>query len=428
MYNIDFQLEVLHLLTTNIKFAINYGILLKPDYFDSQQHRILFGIISDHVIGYEKELEQKDLLMLIQDFVSSRGYDNEIFKTLKKESDLIFKTYIKSEPFIIDQLVKFSRKQEMKNAVLKSIDILEKEGSYEEILKLIDGAVSIGSGVNEGKNFSDLTEFPSIYKNRYNPDNLIRTGFHKFDNSLMGGVASGEVHIIQAPPKSGKSTIACNIGAFALMTNKSVFHITLEISDIDVLAKYACRLTGMKYKELLSCKLDEYKEKIKRFKKYSPSLFVNHWPEGTANTLNIRSWISRIRSKENISPDLILLDYDDCLVPVIGSTGSMYDDAGEIYKDLIQLADYFNCSIITFAQPKREAWNLPNEGELISAHHIAHSAKKIHKCFSVSSLNFKDNSNNGTLYIDLVRRGTGNVKIKISRDLDRALFKEESYN
>ena len=102
----------------------------------------------------------------------------------------------------------------------------------------------------------------------------------------------------------------------------------------------------------------------------------------------------------------------------------MYDNAGKIYSDLIGLADYFKCPVVTFAQPKREAWELPDKGELIQSYHLAHSAKKAHKCFSLSSLNFKSDSDTGVLYADLFRRGKSNVKIAVKKDLSKCLFFE----
>jgi len=64
-------------------------------------------------------------------------------------------------------------------------------------------------------------------------------------------------------------------------------------------------------------------------------------------------------------------------------------------------------------------------GELIYSFDIAHSAMKIHNCFSISSLNFKDKDDNGILFLDLVRRGKS-VQVPINRNLDKATFKEVS--
>lgn len=425
LYTVDFQKSIIKLLCTNVKFVHEFGILLKEEYFESQPHRILFGIINNFVLTYEKEISEDDLLVLADDYILSKGYSSDVYSMLKEEIKEIFKIFIKSEQFIIDQLIKYCKRQELKNAILKSVDILEKDGSSEEVLKLIDAANSIGFGGNEGLSYEDLTNFPQLYRKRYNPTKLVRTGFNKYDAALSGGMAPGELHVIQGSPKQGKSTFACNIGINSLVTNKTVYHISGELKEIDVMAKYATRFTGMTYQQLTQCTDDEYKVRIAKFDKYRPNLFVNYWTQKSFNAMTIRSWISRKRSMSGKSPDLIIVDYDDLLVPVSGGSGNMYDDAGEVYSDLIALADYFQCPVLTLAQPKREAWEKANKGEVMYSFDLAHSARKVHACFSLSSINFPDEGNDGILYVDLVRRGDSSIKIPIKKDLSRGLFQEK---
>ena len=374
--------------------------------------------------SYEIEMEFKDCIIKIDDYVMSKGMTDEMFKMLKEEARIIFNLHIKNEKFVIDKVIQFIRRQELKIAILKSIDILEKDGNYDEVLSMIDKAISIGSGFNEGLSFMDLLKLPLIYKDVYDPSKLVKTGFAHYDAALQGGFAPGEIHILMGSPKIGKSTMGCNIGAHALISGKNVFHCTFEIKSVDVLVKYACRLTGMSYTDFFNCDMVTYTSKIERFKKYEPRLFVNYWPEMTANAMTIRSWISRKRSELKINPNLIIVDYDDLIEPISGPTGDGYNDAGTVYSDLIGLSSYFSAPCVSFAQPRREAWYKAEEGELISAQDLAHSAKKAHKAFSISSLNFKKNNNKGTLYVDMVRRGESNVYISVEKDLSRALFRE----
>ena len=726
IYSVEFQRDVLSLMCSNVTFSVNYGVLLKPDYFDTSPMRTLFGIINSHVLTYEREIDIKDLQIKISDYVTGHGFTNDVYKALIDESRLIYNCKINSEPFVIDQVVKFVRQAELKNAILKSINILEKEGNYEEVLKLIDEAVSIGCGIDKGKTFDDLMKLPTLYRERYNPDKLVRTGFAKYDSAMMGGIASGELHLIQARPKcftgdtkirlangtaicisemedlsvaniitfdyesgriipmeaifggkgvsydmvevtldndykvkctadhkwmlsngsykeakdltpkdnlmtitiyeertlhataveklegehtiydimvpdtnnfcidtgyvkcaehpdfvdsigvmvhnSGKSTLGCNIGAHGLVQGRAIFHCTLELQDIDILKHYALRMSKMTHDEFLTCDMDVYLAKMERFWKYKPKLFVKFWPEKSANAMTIRSWISRMRAETGIGPELIILDYDDCLVPTSGATDDGYEDAGNIYSDLIGLSNYFkcltgdtevltadglrvkidtyeagqlvklhsvrdnsivhsdafaigevervnvihtilfrdingyntevkctkdhmffrtdmsrvqacelrsgdevlstswyardihiskqtvtgtiitytdepipvycfnvpyygnfvlsngvvssNCPMVTFAQPKRESWDKPDRGEYIVEQDLAHSAKKAHKAFSISSINFAANSDRGTLYMDMVRRGRSSVAIPIIRDFSRSTVEE----
>lgn len=424
LYNLEFQRSVVKLYCTNVRFAMNYGILLKDEYFDTKVLKTIYNIISQHILAYEKELELSDLKIHIDNYIVSHGFTSEAFHLMCDEAGEVFRSNIKSEQFIIDQLVKFCREKELASALGLSVEILKKRGSYEEVLRLIDKAVAIGAGSNEGLKFDDLINLPQLYKEKYNPSKMVGTGFHRYDAALEGGFAPGELHVICSPPKVGKSTLACNIGVNAMLQRKNIFHVSLEIKEVDVMAKYATRLTGFTYSQLKTGDPDVYAEKIRMFNKYKPNLFINYWTEKTVNSLAIRSWVSRIRSQTGIKPDLLIVDYDDCLLPTTGSKDDMYGDAGQVYSDLIGIADHFASPVLSFAQPRREAWGFMDEGKLIHSFDLAHSALKAHKCYSISSMNFKEDSDVGTLFVDRVRRGESNVKITIQRDLTRGIIRE----
>jgi len=429
MYDVDFQRSIMKLYFENIQFSSSFGSLIREEYFETQPMKILLRLATKYIYLYERGLDIKDLTALIDDYVRSHQYGIDTFQMLKDEASIIYRMHIKNEQFLIDQFIKFCRRQELKLALSKAINIIEKdEDEYELILKLIDGAVSIGAGANLGYQYEDLLNFPAIYKNYYAKSKLVSTGFHKYDEALMGGLASGEVHCIQACPKSGKSTMMANIGSNALLNGTPVFHVTLELKAVDVLAKYAVRLSGLSYADLLNVDSPHYVERIQKYAQFKPKLFVNYWTEGSVNTFTIRSWISRIRAEKNVNPGIIIIDYDDCLNPVKGPKEDMYNDAGEIYSDLISLADYFKCPCITVAQPRREAWDKVKNGDIIQSYDLAHSAKKVFKCFSLSSINFAESSNQGILYIDLVRRGESSVRIPIYRDFNHAYISEQNFN
>ena len=422
MLNLDFQHKVLKLLATNVKFAQEYGPLLKKQYFDDARCKNIFDLIKNSILSYDKELDKTDVLTLADDYCNSRAYGDETRKDLYEEVKLIFKENINNEQLIIDNFLRFAKQQEFKNALIEGVEILEKNRPYEEALKGIEDAVSIGTNIDAGLTWNDLKHLPTSLRIKYDPSKLIRTGFHDYDMALQGGMAPGEVHVIQAPPKSGKSTFGCNCGAMALITGKTVYHVTLEISAIDVLHKYAARLTNWSYDDIMKVSDEEYTKRIGRFKEFQQNLFVNYWTEKTITTLGVRAWISRQRSLTGKKPDLIIMDYDDLLSATTGVT-EMYEEAGQIYSDLKQLADYFDCPILTFAQPRRDAWLKYHEtGDFITCNELAHSAKKAHKAFSISSLNFKKNSDIGYLYVDINRRGVSNKKIKLERNLDKAVF------
>lgn len=574
LYSHEFQREVLYLLSNNVVFATNYGTYLSEDSFDLAPMKAIYTLVNQHMLTYEVELEKKDLLILVEDYINERGWGSESLKIFKEEVKDIYISKPKNEDFVADKVIQFVRRQALKKALDDSITILEKSEDLEDVLTLVDKAVSIGTGMQDTRTIKDLVHLPDIYRQIYDPSKLIKTGFSRYDNALQGGMAPGELHIFIGPPGSGKSTFGCNIGAWNLMVGKKVFHATLEIKSLDVLKHYALRLSGLSHTSFLTVDRDTWNKKMEKVRKLEDNLFVSYWPEKTANTLTLRAWIAQYRSNLKIHPDLIIVDYDDCLIPV-GSTGreDMYEEGGNIYSDLIKLAEYFkcfpgdmdimsnglrvpfnrlkkndiipiqciqngilrqvsaialgqlgtadklmkiqvddggiqvdyggiirctpdhkimyfdgrmveakdvkvgdqlmavcsyanyyksmkkvisveteilpepipvyclhvpvignfalgngvvvsNCPVITFAQPRRDAWNKAERDEIITQEDLAHSAKKAHKAYSVSSLNFKKGGERGKLYIDKCRRGRSNVYVDMKRDLTKSFFGE----
>lgn len=424
LYSSDYQRQVLKMLCLNVQFVAQYGMLVKEEYFENPALRTLTSMIKQYAFSYEKELDLSSLQIMIDEHASSHGITAEVSKAIRNEAKSIFVTHVKSETFVTDQLVKFARRQELKNALIQSVDILEKDDSYEKVLSLIDKAVSVGSGNDDGMCFDDLVNLPKIYSTLYDRKKIVTTGLASYDKCLLGGMAPGEVHVIMAPPKAGKSSFGCMVGASNVRAQKNVFHITLELKKEDIAAKYAMNLTKMNMNDICYEVPELYEKRIKKYDLIKPYLFINYWTEKTINTLTIRSWISRIRARTSVSPDLIIVDYDDLLLPTAGVSDSMYENSGNVYSDMKALSDYFNCPILTFAQPQREGWTAPGMGNLIGAHQLAHSAKKAHNCFSVSSLNFEGDSADGTLFVDIVRRGESKVKIPIRKDLSVSRFFE----
>ena len=430
IFDLDFQRKLLHVLATDYQFYANYGVSLKVTYFETRILQVIFKLMIDYLALYQHEINSSDLFVSIADYCDRRSLGSETNKSLIVEAKNILRLNIVDSRPIVDKALSFVKRMELKKALSESADLLMRgEEDYQTILGKIDKAVSVGDTVDCGKTFEDLIKLPELYRSRYDPSRMVRTGFPSFDAALDGGMTAGGITVILAPPKTGKTTMGCNIGVFNLIQGKTVFHYSLEIAEEDILAKYACRMSGLSYHEIRDISVPEFQNKIKKYIDIRPNLFVKFYPEQTASVLHIRAHISKMRAMTGKSPDLVIIDYDDCLLPSTGRKGgsedNMYLASGQIYADLIGLATSLNVPVLTFAQPGRQGWDYyEKEGQPITASMLAHSAMKAMRCHSISSINFKRNSNEGILYLDINRRGQSDKYIKIRKDLDRALFCE----
>lgn len=201
MYSVDFQRQSVKLICTNLKISLSYMDIFRTEYFENQSLRILFPLIKQYIYDYNKEIDETGLNVILEDYSLSHSLSSEMVRTLKSEVKELFKIHIPDEQFVIDKVVKFCRRQEMKSAFMKGIDILQKGDDIEKCRNLVDNALSIGSGTTQSYDFNNIMEIQTEYLNAFNPQNMVKTGYPTLDKALQGGVAAGEVHIVLAPPK-----------------------------------------------------------------------------------------------------------------------------------------------------------------------------------------------------------------------------------
>jgi len=370
-------------------------------------------------------MDLNELFVLCQESLHPSEFETSEFL---EELIAVFESDISKPKFIMDRVTHFAKRQSIRHCLMNVLETLDTNFDIDYIEREFTSALSVGSDVRQHTTGKDIHKLPSAYQKKYSVEKLVRTGMLTFDTALGGGLAPKEVHTIVAPPKTGKSTLASSLGAQICASDKVVYHATLEIDETDVLTKYALRMSGLTYRDLMFLEDGEIEEKFPRVKACWDKLFIKWWAEKTATTADIKGWISRSMQQGNPSPDIIIIDYDDCLVPSSQKKDDLYSESGQIYTDLIALANFFDCPILTFSQPTREAWTYYKKTEkYINAGHVAHSGRKVHKCNSLSSLNFKENSDTeGVLYIDIARRGRSGVEIPIKRNLNCATFLEDA--
>ena len=86
-----------------------------------------------------------------------------------------------------------------------------------------------------------------------NPDfAFCRTGYKTLDSKLGGGMFRKGLYVIGARPGMGKTTLGVNIAENIARRNKNVLVISLEMSDIQIMAKRIANEAKMSYNKLLA--------------------------------------------------------------------------------------------------------------------------------------------------------------------------------
>ena len=218
-YGWGFQVKVLAAMFTDRLFLQQISDIIRAEYFDSDANSWLLDIILTHFREY-KTPPSKDVLK-----VKITEIENDILKaTILEQLKDVFR-FMESDDltFVKDEILKFCKNQEIKQAIMDSVSLL-KHGNFDEIKTKIDSAMKAGADTNIG------LEYVTDVAARYNEAarHTITTGWDVIDDLMDGGLAPGELGVVMAPAGIGKSWLLINIGAHAVKAGKTVIHYTLD--------------------------------------------------------------------------------------------------------------------------------------------------------------------------------------------------------
>tara|TARA_R100000805_G_C3623261_1_gene128935 strand:- start:1650 stop:2951 length:1302 start_codon:yes stop_codon:yes gene_type:complete len=319
---------------------------------------------------------------------------------------------LKDSEFIKDKALDFCRKQKLKGAMLKSVDLLQ-TCSFDEISKIINDALVLGSDSNFGYDY--LKDFEERFEIKAR--NPISTGWSEIDSISGKGLGNGELGVVVAPTGAGKSMVLTHLGAQALLRGVTVVHYTLELSDTTIASRYDSCITGVGLSDLHSFKELIY-EKVQDVK---GQLIVKEYPTKSASTRTIKNHLEKLVNR-GIEPGLIIVDYGDLLRPVTVRKEKR-TELESIYEEMRCIAQEFQCPVWTASQTNRSGLN----AEVITMESISEAFSKCFVAdfiFTVSRTMEDKTSNTGRIYVAKNRNGpdglvypifmdTSNVKIRV---------------
>jgi replicative DNA helicase len=306
----------------------------------------------------------------------------------------------------------FCRKQKLKEAILKSVNLLQKS-SFEEISGLINEAIKLGSDNDFGYDY--IVDFEKRFELKARDP--ISTGWRLIDDICRGGLGKGELGVVIAPTGVGKSMALVHLGAQALKAGKNVVHYTLELQDTTIASRYDSCITGVPLFDLHDFK-DEIYEKIQDIE---GKLIVKSYPTKSASPNMLKAHLERLRQRDT-KVNMIIVDYADLLKPNLSHKEKRIE-LENIYEELRGIAQEFECTMWTASQTNRSGLN----AEVITMESISEA---FNKCFvsdfifSISRTAEDKLANTGRIFVAKNRNGpdgfiypifmdTRNVKIDV---------------
>ncbi len=313
---------------------------------------------------------------------------------------------IEGEQHIKDVALDFCKKQKLKEALIKSVELI-KSSSFDEVAKVINDATKLGTDNNFGYDY--VVDFEKRFQ--LITRSAISTGWSLIDNITKGGLGKGELGVGLAGTGRGKSLLLCHLAAKALEQGKNVVYYTLELRDTVVANRIDSVLTGIPIDDLPKLK-DKVLETVKSIE---GKLIIKEYPTKSAGISTIKNHLEKLK-RSGFNPDLVIVDYADLLRFSGGFKVEEKRHSLEgLYEELRGLAQTYQVALYTVSQVNRNS----SEAEVVTLEGISEAYSKCFVAdfiFSLARTAKDKQTNEGRIYIAKNRNGPDGIIFPIFMD------------
>jgi replicative DNA helicase len=360
----SFQQSLLKAIIEDRKYGETIIEVLETKFFDNNSFRYIIENVKELYGTYGKIPNYETVIQKIISESGNKDTNRIHIDTLEQ-----IKNDDKDVNFVKDRALNFCKQQNLKKE-LKSVNHIIDNGNFEEyhkIEQIIQKALQVGTDDNDVVDvFFDIDS--ALEKNFRMP---IPTGIVGVDNLLKGGLGRGELGIILAPTGTGKTTILTKIANTAFNMDCNVLQIFFEDNRDNIRRKHFTIWTNVepddqpKYAE-------EVKEKVLEAQARSKGILkMIKMSSDDATISKIKSKIRKLIS-EGFKPDMLILDYVDCVSSDKSVDGEEWKGEGSVMRSLESMTTEFDMAIWTATQGSRDSIS----SEVVTSDQMGGSIKK----------------------------------------------------
>ena len=280
---------------------------IKSEFFQERDEEFLYKQIKEYFLKYQTPPTPEALIIDIDEM---DGVDQQLISdTMVLIREIKQDTTETPDEWLIDSTEKWCKDRAVYNGVMSSISIIQdKEGQQGEIPDILREALSVSFDSNVGHDFLD--DWDDRYEFMHREEERIPFDLDLMNKITKGGLPNKTLNICMAGTGVGKSLFMCHMAASALMMNKNVLYITLEMSEERIAERIDANIMNVPMKDLPDMSKKEYGKKIGRLKsKTQGKLIVKEYPTAAAHAGHFRHLLQELEIKKDFKPDIIFIDY-----------------------------------------------------------------------------------------------------------------------
>ena len=337
---------------------------LEEDYFSDRSERLVYKQISEYFMKYNECPTHEALSIQLNDL---SGYnDEEVKNAMTVVNQCKQSTEETPHEFLVDETEKWCKDRAIYNAVMESIQIIDKSSTREkgEIPDILKDALSVSFDQHIGHDFIEDSDDRFISYNTV--EDKLPFDLEMMNKITKGGLPNKTLNVIMAGTGVGKSLFMCHCAANNLMMGKNVLYISMEMSEEKIAERIDANLMNLPIQELSNLPKDMYDKKVKSIRdKTTGKLIVKEYPTASAHTGHFRHLLQELNLKKDFLPDIIYVDYLNICASArmrAGASVNSYTMVKSIAEEMRGLAVEFKLPIVTATQTNRQGFTSTDVG------------------------------------------------------------------
>lgn len=410
--------------------------LIVPNAFSELNVRIMMGEVMKY-FDENNKVPSYDILDVLLMGKAKNDIEREEFKSLLNilKEDRTFSDLHGMK----EHAIRFFKQQETIKLTNKMLQSIEAGYDDNKLRSLLDEAKDILVPTD-----NDLGASPADYMDEiFNDEDAekIPTGYFELDAVLGGGLQKGNVGLLAAHTGAGKTTFSTAMAVQAAIQGYNVLQIVFEESEKDIIKKqYAC-LTKDYVSNMSRKRISEQtKNEVRKWMPIiSKRIVIKRLQNIKTTWEEVENYIFNLIMVKNFNPDVIFIDYFDCLKHTTDMRLSPVQAATRCIKKIDDFAKTHKYAIWVMQQTNRQGAQAATKGDVegniqgafavqqTTAVNMYLTKSEEEKTTNKASLTLKKNRqgclctfesfyfNNGTLQIDMSTATTSaDVEMAIS--------------
>jgi len=347
---LPYQKRLIAQFITDYKFSNNIMDIVDPNYFSDEYLRKIVATIKD---AYECKEVIPDIDSL--SFRLAERKDNAMTKKfINAQLAQIKEITLNDSDEVQEMAMRFCQQQELKKSMNKMQAIFDKgdPDSYEQCEEILKKALEVGN--NKDDAIDVFYNLEAVLSDDFRSP--IPTGITGLDAKMNGGLSKGELAVVLAPFGVGKTTFMTKLASTAFDLGLNVLQIFFEDTPKIIQRKHLACWSSIEINDL---GLVEHRPELDTLMAEKESgagyLKLKKFDSHGTTMPMIKQYVRKLAAAGK-KPDIILLDYIDCVTPVKGNgDSSEWSGEGVIMRQFETLLTEYDMAGWTAIQGNRSS-------------------------------------------------------------------------